>query len=62
MYMNLCGLILQKRLADRLSGVSANGIQFIIHAAFIHGVTSVVFCGIFAIKTPKCKPSAYTST
>src|SRR3989339_866066 len=61
--MNLCGLILQKRLADRLSGVSANGIQFIIHAAFppearshrssslmdIHGVTSVVFCGILAI-------------
>src|SRR3989339_506918 len=38
--MNLCGLT---------SGVSANGIQFIIHAAFIHGVTSVVFCGILAI-------------
>ncbi|MFH1074090.1 MAG: hypothetical protein V1752_03280 [Candidatus Firestonebacteria bacterium] len=39
--MNLCGLT---------SEVSANGIQIIIHAAFIHGVTSVVFCGILAIK------------
>jgi len=39
--MNLCGLT---------SGVSANGIQFIIHAAENHGVPSVVFCGILAIK------------
>ncbi|OGF49816.1 MAG: hypothetical protein A2044_07620 [Candidatus Firestonebacteria bacterium GWA2_43_8] len=39
--MNLCGLTF---------GVSASGIQIIIHAAFIHRVTSVVFCGIPAIK------------
>src|SRR3989339_1287475 len=39
--MNLCGLT---------SGFSANGIQFIIHAAETHGVPSVFFCGILAIK------------
>jgi len=47
------GKLVKMKPCGLTSEVSARGIQFIIHASFIHGVTSVVFCGILAIKITK---------